>query len=346
MNPDGSGQTTLVNNGFNNIPMWQPIPNPENLTPLPATNIRVSFYNVTAPGRTVAIPLLSKQIPQLPARFVPVSPIYDVRTSASYAGTITVSFDVPSIAHATACSELRVMHFTYGAWNEGYYPLPVFNNGVCTVSQRVYSLSPFMVARFNSNPRTLSGTITYGTTPTGQTAKLVSDVSLTAAGASEAATSANSNGTYSLENLLANEQYTITATKSGNVNAISPFDATMVLRHVAANGQGPNALNPNQRIAADTNGDGNISPFDATLILRYVAVGAPNANTGHVGNWKFSPPRRNYESLFNSLAGQDYEAILVGEVNGNWTPPAPGSIATVENRTKIAPAGEKATQKH
>jgi TolB protein len=322
VNSDGTGETTLVNNGLNSIPMWQPIPNPENLTPLPATNIKVSFYNVIAPGRTVAIPLQSKQIPQLPARFVPVSPIYDIRTSASYAGDITVSFDVPSIAHASACSELRVMHFTYGAWNEGYYPLPVFNNGVCTVSQRVYSLSPFMAARFNSNPRTLSGTIRYGTTPAGQTAKLVSGVSLTAAGASDAATNTNSNGSYSLENLLANERYTITLSKTGNRNGISPFDATLVLRHVAANGVGANALNANQKIAADANGDGSISPFDATLILRYVAANGSNANTGEVGNWRFSPPSRDYESLFNSLAGQDYEAILVGEINGDWTPPA------------------------
>ncbi|HYP49751.1 MAG TPA: cohesin domain-containing protein, partial [Pyrinomonadaceae bacterium] len=205
-----------------------------------------------------------------------------------------------------------------------------------------------MVARLNSNPRTLSGTIRYAATPAGQTAKLVSGVSLTAAGASDAATSTNSNGSYSLENLLANEQYTITATKSGNANGISPFDATLVLRHVAANGTGANALNANQKIAADANGDGSISPFDATLILRYVAANGSNANTGQIGNWRFSPASRNYESLVNSLAGQDYEAILVGEINGNWTPPTnlvesdENAAIEASNETGAAPAIDSA----
>jgi hypothetical protein len=94
----------------------------------------------------------------------------------------------------------------------------------------------------------------------------------------------------------------------------------MVLRHVTANGQGPNALNPNQRIAADTNVDGSITPFDATLILRYIAAGGSNANTGQVGNWKFDPVSRPYQPLNNSVSGENYTAILIGEVNGDWAP--------------------------
>jgi hypothetical protein len=332
MNLDGSGQKSLVSDSSNYNPVWQPIPNPENLTPLPATNIRVSFYNVTAPGRTVAIPLLSNQMPKLPAGFVPYSQIYDIRTSASYAGTVTVSFDVPSIAHSSACSELRVMHFIYGGWNEGYYPLPVFNNGICTVSQNVYTLSPFMVARVNSNPVTLSGAIIYGTTPAGQTAQLVSNVSLTATGGSSANTTTNSNGSYTLENLLRYEQYTVTPSKSGNANGITPFDATLVLRCVAA-GNGC-ALSANQKLAADTNNSDSITPFDATQILRYVAANQQTTATGQVGNWKFSNAPRNYQSLFNSLADQNYEAILVGEVSGNWTPPA--NLASAEKDENIA----------
>ncbi|HEX8266605.1 MAG TPA: LamG-like jellyroll fold domain-containing protein [Pyrinomonadaceae bacterium] len=332
VNTDGTGEMTLVNNGQNSVPTWQPIPNPENLTPLPTTNIKVSFYNVIAPGRTVAIPLPSNQMPKLPAGFVQYSPIYDIRTSASYAGTVKVSFDVPSIAHASSCSELRVMHFIYGGWNEGYYPLPVFNNGICTVSQNVYTLSPFMVARVNSNPVTLSGTITYGITAAGQTAQLVSNVSLTATGGSSANTTTNSNGSYTLENLLRYEQYTVTPSKSGNANGITPFDATLILRCVAA-GNGC-ALSANQKLAADTNNSDSITPFDATQILRYVAVNRQTTASGQVGNWKFSQAPRNYPSLFNSLANQNYEAILVGEVSGNWTPPA--NLASAENDGNIA----------
>jgi hypothetical protein len=87
-------------------------------------------------------------------------------------------------------------------------------------------------------------------------------------------------------------------------------------------------LNANQQIAADTNGDGDITPFDATLILRYIANGGPNANTGQVGTWKFVPPNRTYSPLLGPQTGQDYEAILVGDVNGDWTP------ALQQNRQK------------
>jgi hypothetical protein len=96
----------------------------------------------------------------------------------------------------------------------------------------------------------------------------------------------------------------------------------MVLRHVAANGQGPNALNANQQIAADTNGDGNITPFDATLILRYLAAGGPNANTGQTGTWKFDPVSNPHPALNSSVSGENYIAVLIGEINGDWAPPS------------------------
>ncbi|HYP49950.1 MAG TPA: hypothetical protein VEQ34_03340, partial [Pyrinomonadaceae bacterium] len=60
--------------------------------------------------------------------------------------------------------------------------------------------------------------------------------------------------------------------------------------------------------------------FDATLILRYVAAGGPNANTGQIGNWKFDPVPRPYSPLNGSMSDENYTAILVGEVNGDWNP--------------------------
>ena len=169
-------------------------------------------------------------------------------------------------------------------------------------------------------PPTIGGKVSYGITPMNQPQKFVEGVLLTTSGASVVSDSTDADGIYLLENLTANGEYTVTPSKTGNVNGISPSDATMILRHVAANGQGPNVLNPNQILAADANGDGNISPFDATLILRYIAGGGPNANTGQVGNWKFDPVSRPYQPLSSSVSGENYTAILIGEVNGNWTP--------------------------
>ncbi|HYP51073.1 MAG TPA: pre-peptidase C-terminal domain-containing protein, partial [Pyrinomonadaceae bacterium] len=166
----------------------------------------------------------------------------------------------------------------------------------------------------------ISGSVTYGTTPIGQTPKVVSNVSLAVTGTASVSAISNALGIYSLENLTASGQYTVTPTKSGNVNGISPFDATLVLQHIAANGVGPNVLTPIQQLAADSNGDGSISPFDATMILRYVAAGVSNANTGQVGNWLFDPVSRPYQPLNIMVSNSNYSAIIVGEINGSWTP--------------------------
>lgn len=177
----------------------------------------------------------------------------------------------------------------------------------------------------------VSGTISYGITAENQATKFVSGVDVNAAGTSQLYARSDDSGFYQLSGLITDGNYIVTPSKTGDINGISPFDATMILRYVAANGTGPNALNANQRIAADTNGDGDISPFDATLILRYVAAGSQNANTGQAGNWEFSPLTHTYPSLSSSLTNENYEAILIGDVNGSWTPPAFISESHKEN---------------
>jgi hypothetical protein len=125
-------------------------------------------------------------------------------------------------------------------------------------------------------------------------------------------------GTYSLVNLIADGNYTVTPSKTGNINGITAFDATLVLRCVAA---GNNcALTANQRIAANTDGDANVTAFDATQILRYVAANGQNANTGQTGNWKFVDSSKTYNPLSASQTNQNYTAYLIGEVDGDWIP--------------------------
>lgn len=163
----------------------------------------------------------------------------------------------------------------------------------------------------------ISGTINYGITEN-QPQKPVPGVLLSATGTYSASAYTDSSGNYVLGGLIANGSYTVTPYKSGNINGITPFDATLVLRHVAAGGVG--VLTGNQQRAADTNSSGSITPFDATQILRFVAAGTQIAGSGEVGNWKFIPNQRTYVPLTGSRTGENYAAILVGEVNGNWTP--------------------------
>ncbi|HEX8267024.1 MAG TPA: M36 family metallopeptidase [Pyrinomonadaceae bacterium] len=170
----------------------------------------------------------------------------------------------------------------------------------------------------NYNPSLdIAGVVSYGT----DSQKLVPGVSVAVtSGSPSVSATTNAAGAYLLTGLTAGEDYTVTPTKTGDANGISPFDATMILRHIAANGTGPNALNANQQKAADTSADGNITPFDATLILRYVAASGSNANTGQTGNWKFDPVSKPYQDLSGSFLNENYTAILLGDINGNWEP--------------------------
>ncbi|MDQ4123299.1 MAG: M36 family metallopeptidase [Acidobacteriota bacterium] len=167
----------------------------------------------------------------------------------------------------------------------------------------------------------IAGVVRYGT----NLQKLVPNVSVAATrGSTTVSDLTDSSGAYLLTGLAAGEDYTVTPTKSGDRSGITAFDATLVLRHVAANGQGGNALNANQRTAADSDGDNVVTAFDATQILRYVAANGQNSGTGTVGNWKFDPTNRPYPDLAVSFQSEDYTAFLMGDIDGDWVASASG----------------------
>ena len=159
----------------------------------------------------------------------------------------------------------------------------------------------------------VSGVVTYGTAPSG-TPKFVPGVAFAAAGSTPLNAASNSVGAYSL-NGFGPGAYTITPTKSGDTNGISGLDAARVAQHVA----GLTVLTPNQIIAGDATNNGSLSGLDAARIAQ-TAAGIPNA--GIANQWKFTPASRTYPSVAGSLTNENYEAILVGDVTGNWAPPA------------------------
>jgi len=160
---------------------------------------------------------------------------------------------------------------------------------------------------------TISGTITYANTPAGQQARFVPGVLLSAAGTPQGSATSNSSGLYSIMG-LGSGPYTVTPSKSGDVNGISSLDAARVAQHVA----GLIALTPNQQVAGDATNNGSLSSLDAARIAQ---TAAGIANPGIAGQWKFSPASRTYASLPGSTANENYGAILVGDVTGNWTAP-------------------------
>jgi hypothetical protein len=119
-------------------------------------------------------------------------------------------------------------------------------------------------------------------------------------------------GAYSLSGFGAGS-YTVTPSKTTGQNNITSFDAGRIALHVA--GQPNPQLNATQLIVADVSGNGTVTSFDAGEIANYVVSFAP---AGMTGTWKFTPINRTYASIGAGASGQDFAALLMGEVSGNW----------------------------
>jgi len=160
----------------------------------------------------------------------------------------------------------------------------------------------------------INGTVSYGNAIP-PTPRFVSNVTITAVGTPTVVTTTagpgGSAGRYTLMGLGTTGPYTVTPTKTTGVNSITSFDAARIAQHVAGNG----ALTANQLIVADVSNNGSVSSFDSAQLARYVANAPPY---GSSGTWRFTPTNRMYDSVFTELNGEDFTALLMGEVSGNW----------------------------
>ena len=159
---------------------------------------------------------------------------------------------------------------------------------------------------------TVSGRITYANA---LTTTSVPFTTLNATGSIPLSTMTDANGLYSITGFGAGA-YTITPTKANQVNGISNLDASRIAQHIV----GLTTLIANQQIAADTSGNGAVSSLDAAYIAQFVAA-IPNPSI--TGTWKFLPASRSYSNIMTNQTDQDFSAILVGDVTGNWNPAGP-----------------------
>ncbi len=162
----------------------------------------------------------------------------------------------------------------------------------------------------------INGTVTYGNAIGNPNPRFVSNVLLTGAGSPDVSTTTSfPAGTYTLTGFGASS-YIVTPTKTDGVNGITSFDAAKIAQHAA----GITTLTGNQFLAADTSGNGSVTSFDAAQIARYAAA---IPGVGATGTWKFIPVNRSYASVTSNVAGEDFVALLMGEVSGNWVNTAP-----------------------
>jgi hypothetical protein len=157
----------------------------------------------------------------------------------------------------------------------------------------------------------IAGSVTYANAASPP--KPVPYVTVNASGSVNTSTSTDLAGLYSFAG-FGPGAYTITPSKTGDVNGITAFDSALIAQQVIA----LITFTPTQILAADVSQNGAVTSFDAALIAQYV-IAIPNI--GNTGSWKFLPQNRTYPNIEANFVAQDYGAILMGEVSGNWVPP-------------------------
>jgi len=200
------------------------------------------------------------------------------------------------------------------------------------------TLTPTFTATATNTPTpppSISGTVTYGNAAVPP--KYVSNATVTGTGAPTVSTTTDAPGITAGQYVLTgfgSGSYTVSVSKTTGQNGITSNDSGRIAQHVA----GILTLTSDvQRVTADVSSNGTISSNDAAQIARYVAsIGPP---TGTTGNWQFyvppgptypvgsSPTSRDYASVNGTITGQDFVAVLFGDVTGNWAP----SSARLEN---------------
>jgi hypothetical protein len=220
---------------------------------------------------------------------------------------LNLKFNV--IGSAPACSSLNLINFQF---NEGT-PCSFSVNGQACVANG-----------------TISGNVSYYIIA--GPVKMVPGTTLSATGSTNVSATTDTNGAYALSG-FGNGAYTVTPSKSGDVNgSITAFDAALVAQEAV--GLGP--LDGRQRIAADVSDNGTITSFDAALIAQ-TAIGLSNPSIA--GTWRFVPSSRQYANTFADQNDQNYEAILMGEVSGNWAPssgPRPNFLAQTPSTPPVS----------
>lgn len=121
------------------------------------------------------------------------------------------------------------------------------------------------------------------------------------------------------------DAYTLTPSKeNGAGDAISAYDASLALQHDV----GLITLSSHAAMAADVNNNSQITAMDAYYILQkavgLISLPFPGAGVA----WKFDPAQRTIADLNQHVTGQNFTAVLLGDISGNWTDPGEGVPAS------------------
>jgi hypothetical protein len=138
------------------------------------------------------------------------------------------------------------------------------------------------------------------------------NVTVSLTGSATQSTVTDSSGNYTFPSVPAGGNYTVTVSKSGTISGVNTVDASRILGFIG----GTFPLTSCQQLAADVNQDHLINNTDVTDILNFIAGNVIAGN--FTGQWRFNLASRTYTNLTTNQTSQNYDAMLLGEVSGNW----------------------------
>jgi hypothetical protein len=189
----------------------------------------------------------------------------------------------------------------------------------------------------------ISGTVRFFAT-----SNPVPNASLDLTGTGSRQANTNASGQFTITGVEPGN-YTLTPSKSDDLGGLSATDASRIARHAV----GLQSFSCMEKIAADVSRNGEISSVDASRVARY-AVGLITClnDTTDCRDWVFVPQTisactawppitfdgtRTYTPLSADLTGQDFVAVRLGDVTGNWTPAATVVVPAVPRAPMAMP---------
>ena len=143
-------------------------------------------------------------------------------------------------------------------------------------------------------------------------------MSLTGPSPAPTSTLTNGSGNYTLSGLTAGGTYTVTPTKAAHIPGsagINTVDVIAAQRHFLVIGT---PLSGCRLTAADVNGVGGINTVDVIAIQRFfLGLTTGIANTG---KYQFTPASITYTGISGNQTGQNYSALVFGDVATPFVP--------------------------
>ncbi len=213
-------------------------------------------------------------------------------TALSGSGTlINVVLRIPDAAPIGLSSALDITSFEF---NEGT-PCVNVQDGSVEVIQNLASITGTVSYYSDGSPSI--GNMTMGINPGGTT-------------------TTNGSGVYEFADLTINTSYVVTPGGDSEVSCdgcVSFYDASLAAQYAI----GLISLDALEQVAADASGNQDVSFYDASLIAQYAIELISEFPCGY--SWCFEPADRNYDPLTGDQTGEDYDAMCVGDVSGNWS---------------------------